>query len=448
MRILAVAGSLLLFACGSSASTPEPVATTAPSSAAPPSSAPPTTVAPPVSVAPSITSTARVAPETSRAVAAAVREGRREAHAGHLPEALAAFDRALALVPGQPRVLCEAGFVAHRGGDEAGAARRIESALHAFGPPEHVSDAMRQPLAMCLYNRGLVAEAQHDLAGAARAYEASVALRPNATVSAAFARAREGTAAEPDDGATHVGGAVVEDDLVRVTSIEALLDVLRHGMRGNDENDEPLAPGATDVRVRATLHRPSSGAELAIIDVDDGDSAYRTQHLVIAERVTDGYRVGMLQVGAQDLMMSETEGDFRLLEATSRWEGDVLIVGVTTATNESSFDTVDGDEGGLCNVQITHTLGDTMAVFCSIDGGCTWVVTAHSDSGEDVYRECDDEEGTTEEGEPTSVSVRIHLEGTVVVAEGDTDDAILAPGRYPLADLGGDPLDVPTWVTD
>jgi hypothetical protein len=223
-------------------------------------------------------------------------------------------------------------------------------------------------------------------------------------------------------------------------------------MRGADEDGELVPPSATDVRVRATLHRPSSGAEIAVIDVDNGDACDRMQYLVIAERVEDGYRVRALVVGAQDLTVSESEGDVRLIDVASRWESDVLVVTATTATNQGSYDT---DESGYCSVQVVHSLGDTMSVLCRGAGVCVAVVTEHDDSGEQVERECEpghqDDEG---EGDPppeshaTTVSVRIHVDGDAVVAEGDTDDALLAPGRHPLDDLDGEPLEAPAWITD
>ncbi len=455
MRATTIALALALAACGTTAPTPAPVA---PSPPPPPVVAP--TAPPPTAVAPTPPAPpARVSPESSRTVAAAVAEARREAHAGHLPEALAAFDRALALVPGQPRVLCEAGFIAHRAGDEAGAARRIDSALHVFGPADHIGADLRDPLAMCLYNRGLVAEAQHDGEAAARAYEASLALRPNRVVSAALARAQASVAIEDDEAlGVRVGGALVEDDLVRVTSLDALTDVLRHGMRGFDEDGEdPVAPSAVTVHLRATLQRPGSGAEIALLDVDDGAESYREQRLVVAERTADGYRVGTLQVGAQDLMVSESEGDSHLSDVQTRWDGDVLVIQVSTTINEGSFDSVEDDDGGYCNVQIHHVVSATVAVICRAGAACVKAPIAHGDSGADVYRECVDEDGeeraeTAADAPPTpgpiSISVRLRVEGDTVIVEGTAaDDEVLAPGRHPLSDLD-ETLDVPSWLED
>lgn len=456
MRVLALA--LVLSACSSAAepaAPPAEVPTVAPLEVAEGAASPSRSEVIPV---PSVSPTEpRPTRETNRAVALAVREGRRAAHEGRLSDALAHFDRALELVPGQARVLCEAGYVAHRAGDEATAARRIDLALFSFGPPEHASPRMREPLAMCLYNRGLVAEASGDHERAARAYEASLALRSNATVRAALARAASTTPAtdDADDDAVLLGTASFVDDVIRVESPEALLAALAVGMRGFADDEETPVAAAT-VRLRETLHRPSDGGDIVLVDVDSGDAHYPVQHLVVAERVATGYRVGAVEVGRQDLMVSETDGDLSLLNVSSRWEGDVLVVSLLTQTSYGSYDTSEED-GAYCTTEVRRMVTETTAVLCA-PAGCVQAAVGLSDSGESVYRQCEvipeDEEEvaeptiTEEPGEPESSEVRFRIEGNdiVVEAEGETTDDLLSVGRHPLDEL--DPLPTPEWTAE
>ena len=123
-------------------------------------------------------------PEQRREVARRVREARRLARGGRWQEAFAAYERALAIDPSSPRLRCETGYAAFRAGRLEEADRYVSEARRALPDLRTTPERMRVPLAMCLYNAGLVHEARGRTAEAREAYEASLSLRPNDTVRA------------------------------------------------------------------------------------------------------------------------------------------------------------------------------------------------------------------------------------------------------------------------
>lgn len=242
--------------------------TTPPSSAAaPPASAPPpTSLAPPSAVA----AAPRGAPtdEQRHQVAALVRTARATERTGDHAAAMTAFDAALAITPFDARVLCEAGFVAHRAQRDALAAQRIDTALAIFGAPSSVADAQRDQLAMCLYNRGLVDEALGDPAAAVVHYTQSLALRPNDTVQA------RRTAASSLPAAAHVGDTMdgVPVELRDAGLFVATLDrarleaAMRTGFAGANEFEYTYAdPSETRLEVLAERADAEAGARPTIV---------------------------------------------------------------------------------------------------------------------------------------------------------------------------------------
>jgi hypothetical protein len=114
-----------------------------------------------------------LAPDDRRRFQAAVAEGHRLHQARDYEAALAAFARALDLVPGDPRTLSDRGWAALFAGrlPEAEAALRQAEAL--------VGDDEPKLRASILYNRGRVAEARGEPADAIDAYQRSLRLRPH-----------------------------------------------------------------------------------------------------------------------------------------------------------------------------------------------------------------------------------------------------------------------------
>lgn len=179
-----------------------------------------------------------------------LREGRQNTRDGQHVEALARFEDALAIDASPWRVQCEAAFVAWRAERDEAADAHLELALNGL-PPGFVPDDARVPVAMCLFNAGLVREAHGNVEGAREMWEESIRLRPNATVSARLA------ALPPR----------VEDTwpwiaLPATTPIDAVRDTLRadlraHGTGGFEANELELD--------RIVLDVETLGAEPSIV---------------------------------------------------------------------------------------------------------------------------------------------------------------------------------------
>ncbi|MCU0674797.1 MAG: hypothetical protein MUE69_18665 [Myxococcota bacterium] len=121
-----------------------------------------------------------ITPAQRRELRAAIREGRAKTRARDHVAALAEFRRALAIDGTSARLRCEAGFVAFRAGELDEAERWIQLALGRL--PNDAPDALKVPVAMCLFNAGLVYEAKGRKADAREVWTRSLALRPNAAV--------------------------------------------------------------------------------------------------------------------------------------------------------------------------------------------------------------------------------------------------------------------------
>lgn len=301
--------TLLVAACSGAAAAPSPTPTPAASvttsvpAPAPSIAAPSSTVAAPAPSAPSRRSDAERARARAR-----LAEGRRADAAGDHAAALAAFDDVLAVVPDDPRLLCEAGFVAHRAGRSALAAARIDAALVAFGPPGTQQGTEATRLAQCLYNRGLVDEARGDLTGAADHFRTSLALRPNATVSAALARVTA-HAAGPSAGDT-MGGVPVEvaerSILVHTSEREVLVRALRAGFAGASPDGDGRMLDARSVTPLAEQDG------VLVYRIDTVDYAYENQSVVVARAEEGGFRI----VLAAEEYANADRGDSNTLSGT------------------------------------------------------------------------------------------------------------------------------------
>lgn len=195
MRMTRVAMSVLLalgMACGSSnepagrvAPSPNP-ATTSATSGTPAPSAIAEVAAPNAPSAPNAASPTEaparptITPEQRRELRAAIREGRAKTRVRDHVAALADFRRALAIDGTSARLRCEAGFVAFRAGELDEAERWIQLALGRL--PNDPPEALKVPVAMCLFNAGLVYEAKGRKAEAREVWTRSLALRANAAV--------------------------------------------------------------------------------------------------------------------------------------------------------------------------------------------------------------------------------------------------------------------------
>jgi len=157
-----------------SASTPapEPPAET---ETAPPE---PASEAPPPTARPSKEDLEREARADGEIVSAA----RTAAQEERFRDALSLLEPLVARTPRGARIHCRAGFYAQRAYRRDRAAELLDIGLRLHGAPEDVRQNMREPLAMCLYNRGRMHDDYDEQERAASLYRASLDLRPNATV--------------------------------------------------------------------------------------------------------------------------------------------------------------------------------------------------------------------------------------------------------------------------
>ncbi len=117
---------------------------------------------PPIELAPSPRAPRReVDPAVGPQVRRLVRDGRRLSRRGNHRAGLVKLKEALALNPGSARLRCETGFVAFHAEQLEEAERFVSEALGQLPAPERVSEHLRVPLAMCLFNAGLVFSARN-----------------------------------------------------------------------------------------------------------------------------------------------------------------------------------------------------------------------------------------------------------------------------------------------
>ncbi|MEM6990215.1 MAG: hypothetical protein AAF721_06955 [Myxococcota bacterium] len=128
---------------------------------------------------------AGVSAENRRAAHKEIKRGRAlSAKKIDLPEAVKAFERALALDPGSATAACEAGYAELRQGNLEAAQRHLELGLQI--PSTDKKEAA------CRFNLGMVHEEQGETARALREYRKSLALRDKKAVHARIAKLAPG----------------------------------------------------------------------------------------------------------------------------------------------------------------------------------------------------------------------------------------------------------------
>lgn len=140
------------------------------------------TVAPPPTAA-------ELTADKRKAFSALVRQGREASGAKRWADSVAAFDKALAIAPMDGSALCDLGYVAYHAGDYPKAEAANTRALSFVHEPD-----IR---ARVLFNQGMVFEAKQNKAEAARYYQDSLSLRPNATVEKRLKALSAATSAKP-----------------------------------------------------------------------------------------------------------------------------------------------------------------------------------------------------------------------------------------------------------
>lgn len=444
-RLHLVALGLVSLACSGEASrppssaSPSPLAAPASSTVLAPTPAPdPAAPSPP-------TSRVRATPSATDLARARARlaEARRADRAGDHEGALAALDEVLAVLPSDPRLMCEAGFVAHRAGRSELAATRIDAALAAFGPPGAQRGADVPRLAQCLYNRGLVDEARGDLVGAADHFRASLALRPNAAVESALHRAST-RAAEGREGET-MGGVPVEvgarSMLVHARDRTALETAMRVGLAGL-ANDGSTDRTTDETRVEVL----AEGSGLVLYGVTTPDFLSTEQDVIVARPEGDGFRL----VLAAGEYASTEHGDVVTISGARITTLDRFVrvdfeVASTMYLDDDSFD----DEGAgapTCAGVTRVTSRDVRTIVCRTtpELACFALATQHA-SEDDLEVDCYDEGGRPvdppDAGAPSTTSYALTLaasaEGALVigVGRGTPPDADTLVGTHTFDEL-------------
>lgn len=121
-------------------------------------------------------------PDSARLYREAMAEGRSLTEHGKHPAAVQAFERALAANPGDANAASKLGLALFHAGQLERAAEVTASAIAGAKDPKLKAAA--------LYNRGLIEEKRGDKSAAAESFRQSLALRPNAVVSARLASLR------------------------------------------------------------------------------------------------------------------------------------------------------------------------------------------------------------------------------------------------------------------
>lgn len=384
-------------------------------------------------------------PVIARRVRDAVREGRRLSHDGQHAEALTRFEAALELAP-SPKLQCEAGFVAHRAGRHERARELVERALHVL-LDRLPSNADRVPLAMCLYNAGLVYEQAGLPQRALEAYERSLALRDHATVRghADAMRAQVAGATAPTEvvslGAFDAASdAEIDARIVRQLCADAGLEGCIVASGDEDESDEQDEdePVEGETTVRLSTQAPegtANGLEARIVtaSAEWDENAY----LVVS--------VGTRRV-AGPIAYSHNPGSLgisgELVIDRLRYE-DVIPGGAVEVVAIGTTSVLDLDMAG-CEYwgSTTRTL-----VVCTAEDGaprCASIaLEGSSDSGSEDFDGCAEMYGEGEsapEAESHGFSFEYAIEGgDLVLTAGRTIDPSDDPaGRHPFAQLVAD----------
>ncbi|UJR85362.1 tetratricopeptide repeat protein [Sandaracinus amylolyticus] len=381
-----------------------------------------------------------------RAFTRALREARRAVREGDHTTALARMDEALAALP-EPRARCEAGYIAFRAGDHERARAMIEAALRELPREAEVPERLRVPLAMCLYNAGLVRRELGDAAGARAAFTRSLALRPHPSVERALGELGPATDAPPDEPA--LPASTISD-----AALDALLGEEHTAFRATFreracEDLEELPPVWVRGDVRAMLIEPCPGPE--------GSGELWVAH--------DG-RVDVVALYTIDRPTAEV-GSSRFGAARAQWAplipgGRAELVVAFEQQDELYLPYEDGEESSssittstmVCSIEATLRC----AAWATFSRERALSLGAEDDSGGPIEGEARDtviagsfvldDAGALEVGAPICAQAREQREVEDAydygASSGETercepDASPLPPGVYAIAQLLGDP---------
>lgn len=385
--LVTLATALTATACNCGAESP----TSNPTQAQPTEPAPPTLVPPAEQRSPNQPS--QLSAETVSRVLAHIRNGRRASRARDYALAVTEFDQALTLSPQNPRVLCENGYVRFLQGDLRGAAARIDLALSLYSglftrervssnrattiqqlASARIEDSHRAPIAMCLYNRGLVARQQQDFALARASLTASIALRPNASVSAQLAQlpaVGQTTAARP---LVLNGIRTIEDSdgvIITTQDFEVAAQTLLQLVRFDECESEGRGESFDILAQDAAAPTGTCGPACVVQVRNDSQCMLATQPIYLMVLGPQGYRVQYLLEQFEDLQDNgsndehEVEAEIRIgageLVVTTREE----LLSQTQSTDTCPSDNTGEDE---CYEITNHTGSIETQIHCTSAG--------------------------------------------------------------------------------
>lgn len=367
-------------------------------------------------------------PEITAAQRASLRQaisaGRRAARQSDFAEADARFQEAVEIDRYGSRTRCEAGYVAFRAGEVERAREWIDQALASM--PANPPESIRVPRAMCLYNAGLVYEAQGRAEDARRAWTQSIALRPNATVQGRLDAL--GEAATTTESSVSLNASV---------GFGAHRDVIRDFWcaEGSDGFSREDLESCSDI---AVSHRSPTGTsagleaeivELSVNTLGESQAVFlvvRAAGAVKAYRLTDTYNPGAGGISADYTVEARYEN---LLRGGST----ELLVQLDHGMNDEDM--------GVCE-RSGYTIAST--IICSADDGdlrCSQVTTTSDSYFE--HEPCEDWDtgemepasAASEEHEGYQVSLEI-VDGSLVIT--DPESGIGTPptglvGRHAMA---------------
>lgn len=406
--------TLALVSCGSDASEP-------------PSTAP-TVEEPPPSVAEaSPPAEASLPVSRMRDWLLRLREARAASHAGRHGEAYSIFTTLVQELPGRERLRCEMGYVALRAGQIDDAEREVARALDRWATPPRRRD--RGAYAMCLYNRGLVAEERDDAALAARVWRRSLAIRPNPTVRARL-EALLSTAAVADEAPAEDEQPTEDEPMTRDTMIARLVADL--GGEGSPWTDDVASPRSawTAAHVRLTLAP------------DDSSEDCTEEHIVMsgpgAARVLEGPEVSVCEIvsyladhvrleALQFVAGPDALGELLAVRTVSSGRGDGPGDGAWLEEYEEATLHLCAERLDWACVEVA--LSSTRAADCLGSGGCD-----------------DPEDASDEPEDPTDVLPAPYVRGYALAWTLDGDALVLSDSsaglteREPAPQTGRVPL--------
>lgn len=368
----------LLAACSSNKEEAAPVASSAPPPAV-------TAPAPATAAAPTSgkkhASAGKLSKEDRARFRAAVNEGRALHRKGDYKGAMAAFEKALALDPDDPRALSELGWSAFFAKDLALAEAKTKEALR------RTRDADLR--GSVLYNLGRIAEEQGKKPDAVAFYQRSLRERPNTTVRERLAKL--------DPAAAHVFEVLSPRPLAGPYKT---LDAFCAASTARDGVPVKCAPQAPmEETYEGPKDTPGKGPilEARVLWTSEQDTplpdASVSIHLGI--RTREGWFVSSPVGGTYN---PGAFGIYESIVATTLEIGDVVPGGAPELTYRFTHDRHDSDMG-LNEVESSKT---KHLVICGIGKSgkpsCTSAVPTEGEASREIFLPDEDEPGTKHEG--------------------------------------------------